>query len=265
MLLRQKTTSCLDDTQNYVPIYISDILSKEEIKELAKNPEFKNCENKNNYEKDELILLFVSLAIKKAFEYKFNYLGKCLEWVKKELQINLDIKPDLATLKHIEKIKETKPSLQMKLSWMEQYSSLEQQKDLYNITNISENKENNFQKRQSMFNFCKRNSLDQTSKISKCDISKIPINLLNFDSPQFNIFDLEEKVDSKNTMAVVGTFIFSYLNLFNLINYQRFESFIYNVAKGYNRNNSYHTDLHAADMMQTLFVYYLKGQLKKNL
>ena len=187
--------------------------------------------------------------------------------------VHLDIKPDMNTFKNIEKMKESKPSLKMKLGWMEQYSLLNKQADIYKIASKktekkSKNMDFPFQQQLpqvSNFNFnnnSKRNSIGSPNKIIGSEISNVNEDLLNFESPEFNIFELEKKIGEENILPVVSTYVFSSLNLFSIINYQKFENFIYKISKGYNRRNPYHTDLHAADMVQTLLVYYLHGNLR---
>jgi hypothetical protein len=94
-------------------------------------------------------------------------------------------------------------------------------------------------------------------------MNRINEDLLDFESHKFNIFKLEEKVGRDNILPVTSTYIFASLGLFSIIDYTKFEPFIFRVASGYHRENPYHTDLHAADMCQSLLVYYLYGNLQK--
>jgi hypothetical protein len=64
-------------------------------------------------------------------------------------------------------------------------------------------------------------------------------------------------------LPVTSTYVFASLGLFSIIDYTKFEPFIFRVASGYRRQNPYHTDLHAADMVQSLLVYSLYGNLQK--
>ena len=101
------------------------MLSEQELSEIRKYKQFKTgLEKGYNYEKDELILKLIALVIDKFIEKKENALVKCFVWVKKILQENLEIKLDSSTFKNLEKMKESKPGLKMKLGWMEEYSLL---------------------------------------------------------------------------------------------------------------------------------------------
>ena len=79
--------------------------------------------------------------------------------------------------------------------------------------------------------------------------------ILNIETQDFNIFKLEEEVGAENTLSVVGCYILTVYGLYSKINYDKFEKFIQAITKGYNRENPYHTDLHAADVTQTCLVY----------
>ena len=94
-------------------------------------------------------------------------------------------------------------------------------------------------------------------------MNRINEELLDFESHKFNIFKLEQKVGRENILPVISTYIFSTLGLFSIIDYTKFEPFIFRVASGYHRENPYHTDLHAADICQSLLVYYIFGNLQK--
>ena len=78
---------------------------------------------------------------------------------------------------------------------------------------------------------------------------------LNMESPQFNIFEFEKKIGKQNVLPAISVYVFNFNELFELIPYNKFEHFVYEISQGYHRENPYHTDLHAADMLQSIFVY----------
>jgi hypothetical protein len=49
---------------------------------------------------------------------------------------------------------------------------------------------------------------------------------------------------------------------YSLIKYDKFENFIEMISKGYKRDNAYHNDLHAADVLQTSMLYLKKSNIK---
>ena len=109
--------------ESLTKISLKEILSDQELEDLKKYNQFKKASEKGyNYEKDELILKLITLVIEKFISMKENTLVKCFRWVKKIIQENLEIKVDSSTFKNLEKMKEAKPNLKMKLGWMEEYS-----------------------------------------------------------------------------------------------------------------------------------------------
>ena len=59
--------------------------------------------------------------------------------------------------------------------------------------------------------------------------------------------------------------IFSRLDYFNgkILKEERLINFVNKVTKGYDRNVTYHNDLHAADVLQTSYVVIRKGETLK--
>ena len=76
-------------------ISLKEIINEKEIEELSKYSQFKTGIDKGyNFEKDELILKLMGLVIDKFVTMKENALVKCLKWMQKILQENLEIKVD---------------------------------------------------------------------------------------------------------------------------------------------------------------------------
>ena len=249
-------------------ISLRDLLNEQELVSLKNYQQFKTAEEKGyNYEKDELIKNLIALVIDKFKEMKDNTLVKCFTWVQKILQDNLEIKIDSSTFKNLEEMKEKKPSLKMKLGWFEEYSLLNKEEEIYKLTrkafknklSMSVKTKDN---KKTQVNQNRRNTLNP--ELLKSGImSRINEDLLDFEMHNFNIFKLEEKVGRDNILPVTSTYVFASLGLFSIIDYTKFEPFIFRVASGYHRQNPYHTDLHAADMVQSLLVYLLFGNLQK--
>ena len=253
--------------ESLTKISLKDLLNEQELASLKNYKQFKTAEEKGfNYEKDELIINLIALVIDKFKEMKENTLVKCFTWAQKILQENLEIKFDSSTFKNLEMMKEKKPSLKMKLGWFEEYSLLNKEEEIYKLTRKTfrnnttmavkskDSKNKNIQNR--------RNTLNP--ELLKSGImNRINEDLLDFESHNFNIFKLEEKVGRDNILPVTSTYVFASLGLFSIIDYTKFEPFIFRVASGYHRQNSYHTDLHAADMVQSLLVYLLFGNMQK--
>ena len=118
--------------ESLTKISLRDLLNEQELLDIKKYKQFKTGAEKGfSYEKDELILKLVALVIDKFIEMKENTLVKCFIWAQKILQENLEIKLDSSTFKNLEKMKESKPGLKMKLGWMEEYSLLNKEEEIY--------------------------------------------------------------------------------------------------------------------------------------
>ena len=253
--------------ESLTKISLKDILNEQELDSLKNYKQFKMAAEKEyNYEKDELIIKLIDLVIDKFKEMKENTLVKCFNWAQKILQENLEIKIDSSTFKNLEKMKEKKPSLKIKLGWFEEYSLLNKEEEIYKLTRktLLQNSLNskNSKDIKTKVSQHRRNTLNP--ELLKSGImNRINEDLLDFESPNFNIFKLEEKVGRDNILPVTSIYIFSSFGLFSIIDYTKFEPFIFRVASSYHRQNPYHTDLHAADVVQSLLVYTLFGNLQK--
>ena len=247
-------------------ISLKDILNEQELNSLENYKQFKTASEKDyNYEKDELIIKLIDLVIDKFREMKDNTLVKCFIWAQKILQENLEIKFDSATFKNLEKMKEKKPSLKIKLGWFEEYSLLNKEEEIYKLTRktLHQSLNNSKTKDSKPKNTQRRRNTLNPELLKSGIMNRINEDLLDFESHNFNIFKLEEKVGRDNILPVTSIYAFSSLGLFAIIDYTKFEPFIFRVANGYHRQNPYHTDLHAADMVQSLLVYSLFGNLQK--
>ena len=140
------------------------------------------------------------------------------------------------------------------LNWLEQESKSEIPSKLLNLEKLSK------------INQISLNNIKDKKYISPKNykIPNLPDNIISIiESENFNIFNLEEKIGSENTLPVIGSYILKKYNLLSKINYEKFETFSEEIRKGYNRENPYHTDLHAADVTQTCLIYILKGKMKE--
>ena len=268
--------SKIEETLNQVSLKF--FLNSTELKELKKYPLFQNAEeNEFCYDKNELLLKLVSLAIDKFKELKDEVLVKCFNWVQSQLQMNLELKPDTFTLNKIENMENSKPSMKMKLGWLKEYSTISKENhvfamigkninkifhryslssDLTSFDPVKDVKNLIAKKRQSVFQNPSSNLMQKLSG-EEPDFY--------FESDKFNIFEFEKKIGKENVLPSIGVYVFNFHELFNIIPYNKFEHFIYEITKGYHRENPYHTDLHAADMLQTIFLYNIYSKFEDTL
>ena len=260
-------------------ISLKDILDSAEIESLKKYSLFKNIDEAEfNFDKNELLLKLVSLAIEKFREYHDDILVKCFNWVEKVLQMNLELKPDTYSLNKIEKIENSKPSVKMQLGWLKEYSTINRENHIFKIVgknvqalgfhkyahsldfNLLDLQNQNKKK----INAYKRRSLNEEICRNKIFL-KLNEENINLESENFNIFDFEKKIGKENILPAISVYIFNYKELFEIIPYEKFEHFVYEIRKGYKRENPYHNDLHAADMLQSLFVYNIYSNFEETL
>ena len=86
-------------------------------------------------------------------------------------------------------------------------------------------------------------------------------NFVNIDDKNFDIFEFEQKVGRENTLLFISKYIFNFFNFGEIINQTKFDNWCDKIAKGYNRKNFYHHDLHAADISHTAYIYFKYGSI----
>ncbi len=266
----------IEESLNQVSLKI--ILNPNELSILKKHPLFNNLEeNEYCYDKNELLLKFVSLAIDKFKQLKDDTLVKCFGWVQNQLQNNLELKPDVYSLNKIETMEKLKPSIKMKLGWLKEYSTLSKESHLYNMIGKNINK---FNHRYSLSSDLSQFSLEKEEKKRLFAMKRQSLNpiatsnnllmklssgmqLFSFESDSFNIFEFEKNIGKENILPSISIYVLNFYELFDeLIPYNKFEHFAYEITKGYHRENPYHNDLHAADMLQTIFNYTINSKFQ---
>ena len=258
--------SKLKDTLNQISL--KSILDLSQIESLEKNEIFKNAEeNEYCYDKNDLLLKFVSLAIETFKKYQEEILIKCFNWVKDELKMNLELKPDIFSLNKLDKMESSKHSVKMQLEWLKEFSSINQENHVFHIIGKKINKgfrksiSHAFDSKSSKNNILERkNSLDQelnnNNLITKLkELGQQSYLNLNFESYKFNIFEFTKKIGNENVLPGISVYVFNSKELFEIIPFHKFENCINRISKGYKPENPYHNNLHAADMLQTIYVY----------
>jgi len=87
--------------------------------------------------------------------------------------------------------------------------------------------------------------------------SRILENMNSFD---FNMFELDDLTNG-NCLYYFTLNLFNSHNFFQFIDETIFKDFILFIKKGYSRENPYHNDIHAADVLQTCFAIVENGKL----
>jgi len=83
------------------------------------------------------------------------------------------------------------------------------------------------------------------------------------ETENFDIFELDKKAGRDNVLPLIGYYIFNRLGFHDIINYNKFEKWCIKISDGYSKTNSYHTNIHAADITQTCLIYFKLGKIKE--
>ena len=270
--------SKLKETLNQISL--KSILDFPQIETLKKNELFKNAEETEYcYDKNDLLFKFVSLAIETFKKYQEEILIKCFNWVKDELKTNLELKPDIFPLNKLENMENSKPSMKMQLGWLKEFSILNKENNFFHIIGKKINRgfrksitHNNIDIKNIQNNniFERKNSMNQeiinNNLIKKLrELGEETYINLDFENNKFNIFEFEKKIGNENVLPAISIYVFNSKQLFDIIPYQKFENCIYIISKGYHKENPYHNNLHASDMLQTIYVYNFFSKFENTL
>jgi len=137
---------------------------------------------------------------------------------------------------------------QARMSLVSNLTEITNDKDLY-LANLESVKANLGDRRSTI------NSV--TPKIA----SELNNALNKIEDFEFNVFELDELVRT-NTMVYVANEIFNSLYFYeDVIDEKCFRKFVQAISDGYSRDVAYHNDLHATDVMQTVYVMMEKGSV----
>ena len=167
-----------------------------------------------------------------------------------EIKDTLILKAEDDLIDNLVVLKDGTQDMQNIYSWFEEYSNIkkikEEQVFLKNVKKgprkssifmANDFKNNNsFVPGNEYFSnklFVDNNNLDIID-FGDDDLSQIERN-------NFDIFKLEKSVGKEKILTVIGTYIFMEQGLYSCVNYQNFENFLMEIARGYNRENPYHT------------------------
>ena len=112
--------------------------------------------------------------------------------------------------------------------------------------------------------FSKRRSTRLSSFISPSIFAKINMHLASSNTVDFNIFELNDLVDTKTSFYLAYD-IFTKKGFFESekVEEDDFKNFVKTIISGCNRNLPYHNDIHAGDVLQTLFTIMEQGEFQK--
>ena len=167
-----------------------------------------------------------------------------------------------------------KSNVKKELNRTDTLKSLNKEKEIENNHNILD-KNKIFIKSKTKTEFPRSKSFGQNlieeiaTKENKENISLIPYNenslniLFNIDDKDFDIINFDINVGKENTLVLISKYIFNYFKFGEIINEKKYKNLCKKISEGYNRNNNYHTDLHAADIAHTSYIYFKVGLINE--
>ena len=136
------------------------------------------------------------------------------------------------------------------------YKKLRKESKIYKV-GIPINKQNN----EKQIKIRRKTRLNEI--ISPSIISTLNEQIRKIDTPEFNIFELNEILDKKTTIYIANEILgrFEIVDT-EIIPKSIFKNFIEIIVSNYDRINAiYHNDLHAGDVMQTSYIILTQGNL----
>lgn len=163
--------------------------------------------------------------------------------MKKEINESLLFKFNDSILQNIEKLKAENKDLATVFDWLEEFSTMK-----VNKLEIKETKTVGSPLKDSFISHLKgKNSKDfeilEEFKIIPCESKYFTISdslISNIEDISFNIFSLEKEVGAKNILSTISCYVFTTMGFYSFIDYNKFENFVQEITKGYDRKNPYH-------------------------
>ena len=106
------------------------------------------------------------------------------------------------------------------------------------------------------------NSSRSSMELENPNILELRKMLEEMNSFDFDIFKFDEICNKRGLFYLSYELFFNY-NFFEIIDEGKFKNFLEEIRLGYPRTNSYHNDIHAADVLQTCLVLIERGSLDK--
>lgn len=111
----------------------------------------------------------------------------------------------------------------------------------------------------------RRRSTNLSTLIAPSIIAKIYQQIQLIDTPEFDIFDLDNLLGKKTSIFIATEILFRFDFVDNtIIPSETLKLFINEIVTHYDREKAiYHNDLHAGDVMQTVFTIITKGDVER--
>ncbi len=146
----------------------------------------------------------------------------------------------------------TKQKLMEMLPWLSQFST---PKITIEDIELYKNRKAHNEQRPKKHSVLLNDIIDEIKKNSEL------IDTLQTDA--FNPFEFAKVFERKKILPMVAYHIFQAHDAFSVIDENMFEGFIQKIRSGYNAENLFHNDLHAADVLQMCHFMLTKGGIKE--
>lgn len=208
------------------------------------------------FERSNFILKVLNACKNQFAKTNDDYLVKAVNWIIIEIRDSLIFKTNDKGFEVLERHRKDKDDFEV-FKWLEEFSGLKDR--IKEQLDLIENNEEDVEAKDLLDN------LPVLSKLNSLNTSESHDYLDKIQEPDFNIFQLEKEVGQEVILSTIGTYTFIALGLYSQVHFSNFEKSIKEIARGYNRKNPYHNDLHAADTTQTLFMYLKYGKIAEKI
>jgi len=99
------------------------------------------------------------------------------------------------------------------------------------------------------------------TEIPKNIVKQVKNELDKVDTFEFNIFELDRLIQKKCLFYVLNHTLNKYGLIKDLLVEKKYINFVNEITSGYNRKIPYHNDMHATDVLQTVYILIEKGKL----
>lgn len=223
---------------------------------------------------------YLSLLTKsESIVFRLKNLQKC-DWITKKNKFAATIDYILTTItegdlhdldnEEISNHATAKLYRKQELGFLVQYSQIEtknqREKDVTFIRSNTKKYTNYFKHMHGSMGskFKKRRSTSLSTLVSPSIVARLHTQLSKIDQTDFNIFDLDEII-GKKAVIFLAQEILSKCDMVKqeMVSSEILNNFIIEIVENYDRDNAiYHNDLHAGDVMQTLYTMLIKGNLE---
>jgi hypothetical protein len=227
-----------DEELNKLYLYIQEEELRDKLTDKSNKDDslIKNgTSNANLLDREKFFNILLRISSSKL-NSKDPVLGKCFDWIKTE--ITKQKTQNYENMKSNE-IKQENQNFYNLIAWLEENTKIKFDNDEMKRKKLKNTLQNKLDwiPLTSVKRYL-QNAQDDSSQYEFINMSEEAIR--DIEGPTFDIFKLEDEVGAENTLSTVSCYIFHSMGFYSLIDYNKFDSFIQAITRGYSRTNSYH-------------------------